>query len=569
MTNMTAGKRRKTLASLVFSLSLVFVSACSGNNGGNGGGSATSASPSASNSASPSSSAETVQAADPFEKYEPPIEITTVRSTSARFKFLEGESLDNNAWSRAYENELGIKVKNVWTIDEAQYQNKMNVTIASGDLPDLMFVSPAQFQQLLESEQIEDLTAAYDRYASPFLRKIMEQDANGLMKKAATIDGKMMGITGFGSIEQGTSVIWLRSDWLKEANLPEPTTFTDVLNIAEAFAKAHPGAYGIGLNKDLFGGLATIEGIANAFHAYPKTWVKDASGQLVYGSVQPEMKQALAALQDMYKRGLIDKEFGVKDGNKIAEDIMNNKIGLLYANFWHPLWPLQEAMNMNAAGGMSWKPYPVLSADDQAASPSTNIPVTGYYVVRKGYEHPEAAIKLANLQLKNAWSDEAQAEIYNTDKDQTPYYLYPTISMEPPSKNLEAGIAVTEAYMAKDPSKLNEEQKGYYDNVVAYLDNGDIKSFGNALIFGPGGSETEVLKKYVEGNRMKIGEFYGAPVPTQQMKQATLDKLELETFTKIVVGESSIDEFDSFVEKWHKLGGEQITSEINEWKAAH
>ncbi len=68
---------------------------------------------------------------------------------------------------------------------------------------------------------------------------------------------------------------------------------------------------------------------------------------------------------------------------------------------------------------------------------------------------------------------------------------------------------------------------------------------------------------------MKIGEFYGAPVPTQQMKQATLDKLELETFTKIVVGESSIDEFDSFVEKWHKLGGEQITSEINEWKAAH
>ncbi len=281
MTNMTAGKRRKTLASLVFSLSLVFVSACSGNSGSNGGGSATSTSPSASNSASPSSSAETVQAADPFEKYEPPIEITTVRSTSARFKFLEGESLDNNAWSRAYENELGIKVKNVWTIDEAQYQNKMNVTIASGDLPDLMFVSPAQFQQLLESEQIEDLTAAYDRYASPFLRKIMEQDANGLMKKAATIDGKMMGITGFGSIEQGTSVIWLRSDWLKEANLPEPTTFTDVLNIAETFAKAHPGAYGIGLNKDLFGGLATIEGIANAFHAYPKTWVKDASGQLV------------------------------------------------------------------------------------------------------------------------------------------------------------------------------------------------------------------------------------------------------------------------------------------------
>lgn len=565
MTNIFAKKRMITFASLALSISLVFVSACSnGNNSNSGNGGALEASSSA---VSPSSSPASVEA-NPFEKYEPAIEITTVRSTSARFKFLDGESLDNNAWTRAYENELGIKVKNVWTTDEAQYQNKMNVTIASGDLPDLMFVSPAQFQQLLESDQIEDLTTAYDQYASPFLRKIMEQDANGLMKKAATVDGKMMGITGFGSIEQGTPVIWLRTDWLEQADLPEPTSFDDILNIAEAFKKNHSGAYGIGLNKDLFGGLATIEGIANAYHAYPKIWLKDDSGKLVYGSVQPEMKQTLATLQDMYKRGLIDKEFGVKDGNKIAEDIMNNKIGLIYANFWHPLWPLQEAMNMNAADGMTWKPYPVLSADDQVASPSTTIPVTGYYVIKKGYKHPEAAIKLANLQLKNAWSDEAQAELYNTDKDQTPFYLYPTISMEPPSKNLEAGIAVTEAYRAKDFSKLNEEQKGYYDNVLAYLDNNDIKSFGNALIFGPGGSEMEVLKKYVEENRMKIGEFYGAPVPTQQMKQATLDKLELETFTKIIVGESSVDEFDSFVEKWHRLGGDEITNEINEWNTA-
>ncbi|WP_214626861.1 extracellular solute-binding protein [Paenibacillus agaridevorans] len=565
MTNIFAKKRMITFASLALSISLVFVSACSnGNNSNSGNGGALEASSSA---VSPSSSPASVEA-NPFEKYEPAIEITTVRSTSARFKFLDGESLDNNAWTKAYENELGIKVKNVWTTDEAQYQNKMNVTIASGDLPDLMFVSPAQFQQLLESDQIEDLTTAYDQYASPFLRKIMEQDANGLMKKAATVDGKMMGITGFGSIEQGTPVIWLRTDWLEQADLPEPTSFDDILNIAEAFKKNHSGAYGIGLNKDLFGGLATIEGIANAYHAYPKIWLKDDSGKLVYGSVQPEMKQTLATLQDMYKRGLIDKEFGVKDGNKIAEDIMNNKIGLIYANFWHPLWPLQEAMNMNAADGMTWKPYPVLSADDQVASPSTTIPVTGYYVIKKGYKHPEAAIKLANLQLKNAWSDEAQAELYNTDKDQTPFYLYPTISMEPPSKNLEAGIAVTEAYRAKDFSKLNEEQKGYYDNVLAYLDNNDIKSFGNALIFGPGGSEMEVLKKYVEENRMKIGEFYGAPVPTQQMKQATLDKLELETFTKIIVGESPVDEFDSFVEKWHKLGGDEITNEINEWNAA-
>ena len=47
-------------------------------------------------------------------------------------------------------------------------------------------------------------------------------------------------------------------------------------------------------------------------------------------------------------------------------------------------------------------------------------------------------------------------------------------------------------------------------------------------------------------------------------KKATLDKLELETFTKIIYGESPVDEFDKFVDNWKKLGGDQISTEVGE-----
>jgi len=45
-------------------------------------------------------------------------------------------------------------------------------------------------------------------------------------------------------------------------------------------------------------------------------------------------------------------------------------------------------------------------------------------------------------------------------------------------------------------------------------------------------------------------------------------KMELETFTKIVMGESSIDAFDEFVANWKKLGGDTITDEVAKWKAS-
>ncbi|MGG3280993.1 hypothetical protein [Paenibacillus solani] len=40
-----------------------------------------------------------------------------------------------------------------------------------------------------------------------------------------------------------------------------------------------------------------------------------------------------------------------------------------------------------------------------------------------------------------------------------------------------------------------------------------------------------------------------------------------ETFTKIIRGAASVDEFDQFVLNWKNLGGDQITQEVNEWYA--
>ena len=55
--------------------------------------------------------------------------------------------------------------------------------------------------------------------------------------------------------------------------------------------------------------------------------------------------------------------------------------------------------------------------------------------------------------------------------------------------------------------------------------------------------------------------FFGK-TETMSTKWANLEKLEIETFVKIITGEKSVDYFDEFVTTWNQMGGEDITKEV-------
>ncbi len=306
---------------------------------------------------------------DPLGKYDPPIEVTAVRDLPASIAFREGESIDNNVWSREYEERLGIKIKYLWT-SNSDYPQRINVAIASGELPDIFSVNALQLKQLVDAGQIEDLTQVYEQYASPLTKQIMAGDPNQMA--SAAFDGKQMALPRAGSPYDSSQVLWIRADWLKKLKLSEPQTMEDVFKIAEAFTTQDPDGnqkndtFGLALTKDLQqGGFANLQGFFNGFHAYTDTWVKDDSGQLVYGSVQPEMKAALAKLQEMYKGGIIDKEFAVKDGSKVMEALVSGKIGISYGAWWNPAWPLQAVKDQDPTA--EWKAYGIPSIDDKAS----------------------------------------------------------------------------------------------------------------------------------------------------------------------------------------------------------
>lgn len=91
----------------------------------------------------------------------------------------------------------------------------------------------------------------------------------------------------------------------------------------------------------LGGGFGGLRGFFNAYGAYPGIWV-EKDGQLAYGAIQPECKTALAALHDMYEKGYIDTEFGVKDSTKAGEAAAAGKCGFTFGQQWLSLTPFQS-----------------------------------------------------------------------------------------------------------------------------------------------------------------------------------------------------------------------------------
>lgn len=509
------------------------------------------------------------EAIDPLGKYDPPITITASRSLNENVTFPEGDSIEDNVWIRTYADELGINLEYAWIAPMGQYDERANVSIMSNQIPDIMQVNTSQLQRMAENEQLADLTEVYNEYASDLTKSIISAEGDSVLE-SCSYNGKIVALPKTGSALGSTQVLWIRSDWLEELGLSAPQSMDDVVAIAEAFTNDDPDGngendtYGFGIYKDLYGYFAGLEGFFNGYHAYPTQWI-EKDGQLVYGSVQPEAKDALQTLQTMFSKGFIDPEFGTKDATKVAQDANAGKVGMFYGFFWNAGggW-LQDGKIANP--DLEWTPYAIVSADDDPALVQVPFVVDTFWVVSADSEHPEAAVKLMNIMYEKIFGENSEPGTYSVDKDNHPIFEYPLIYGEPPVKNLTAQKKVVAALKSGDPSALNNEEKGYYENILRFQE-GDLNQWGTNKMFGEGGS-LSVINSYLEEGTFLVDAFYGGATPAMAEKKVTLDKLELETFTEIIMG-GDISKFDEFVENWETLGGAQITDEVNEWYASH
>lgn len=509
----------------------------------------------------------------PMGKYDPPIQlVSALGSLDATVKQTDTENPDDNVWLRAYRDELGIEVSNLWAANADQGQEKLNLAIASSELPDVFRVNQVQFEQLYQAGMLEDLTAAYEEYAGDFMKDVMSRPGSDTALEACSRDGKLYGIPYFLNMTDDTRVMYVRQDWMEKLNLAEPKSFQDLVTIMKAFQDQDPDGDGIDdtigmvMDSTIFSpSSAILKSFLNSFHAYPFAWV-ERDGKLVNGLTEAEpMKAALTELQKLYQEGYIRQDFAsVSWDDQILPDLMNNNIGLLFGGLWEGWWPLGEMKSADPS--VEWKMYPLFSADDEPAkSLSKEILINGITVVKKGYQNPEALIKMVNLCNEKMWQSDADTFFkYGYDAAGNNPWLYCNAYFEFPGKNYTLYQNTSKALEDGNTDSLNGEEQLIYGWMKEYVDGTDLGRWGIYLSYGPDSSCGQI-DHYLDNDLYEYDKFYGNPTESQLNNESILNDMFAEYALKIVTGEYPVDKYDEFIENWYAQGGEQWTNEVNEW----
>lgn len=513
---------------------------------------------------------------DPFGKYDEPITMTFALPTNEATNFPAGWDYSDNIWTQAIFDELGIRLELAFEAPDVggQYETRVNLAIASGDVPDsIRLTSAAQFSRLVDAGRLEDLTEAFDKFAYPQLQEWFMEDG-GVGREWGTVGGKLYGIAQSSVPFQTARMLFIRQDWREDLGFDQPTSMNDVIDMARAFKAVDPdNRYGFLITQDLLdNGMSDMFAIANSMEVYPRRWIDNGSGELVYGSVQPGMKDVLALYRDFYEEGLINPEFASTSGGDSAPQLTNSMVGIAPNAFWLYSWPLNS---LYVSEGVEWEAYPVLPMDGYSrhVSVATDRTKREFSVVRAGYEYPEALIKVLNFETYKVNDPEGADQGFHSDDKYNYHMMMPfRPAFAPMRVNYDTHINVTAAIDNDDTSYLVQPHDfKQYDSVKAYFDAIDAGETPEASswvaknFFYGAESAFGVLTQYFDGDNYMISPAAGIKTDEMIRKEQTLNQMEDQYFVEIITGSRPLDDFDEFVDDWMALGGSTISDEINDW----
>ncbi|GAB6988574.1 type 2 periplasmic-binding domain-containing protein [Paenibacillus pini] len=506
------------------------------------------------------------------DKYDPPVTLTTVWGVDPELKFKNEETIENNVATKWAKDTLGVDIKSLWSVTDTNnaFATKLRLAMSSGqEMPDVVTIGDANLaQDLINSGMFQDAGALFDKYASEEWKKAMAQDPN--VWNPYTVDGKRMGIPVLDYAYNHDYLLWIRQDWLDKLGLATPKTMDELETIMDAFKNKNPDGLkpdeviplSIGFKTTMNTWMGDPSWVFGAYGTIPQQWNKSADGKLEYGSINPAMKQGLQKLTEWFNKGYIPKEAALWDENKTSEPAVAGKAGILPGPYWMSGWPLVDTVkNVKTA---VWKPIALPTGPDGKAGRHGTLFTNGVTLIKKDIEHPEALFTYQNYMFKNLANsqpggvfDNGLFKGYDYDMDANGKALR--------YDDIPGGYVNSLRYLlvrdgARDPGAQMKALLNLADGKEATtrLEKEVKLNYG---LQTPAAAKVLMSQEGIAYPNM----YTGPTTSTMKSKMDYLNKIENQTFNEIIYGKQSIEAFDKFVETWKSSGGEQVTTEVNDW----
>lgn len=500
------------------------------------------------------------------------------RQTLQNPKLPEGDTYENNAYTRMLEDKLNVKIVDEFEANGDDYDRQVSLALSAGDIPDIMKVTTLdELQELYENDLIADLTESYESHASDYLKGIYDS-YGGRALENVTFDGKIMALPGTNA-DSGPSIVWIRSDWMDSLGITIDEdgngciTIEELEMVAKEFVDKNPGnaenVVGIALASWLTSGdpdgTYSMNSLAYAMGAFPKTWY-EKDGGIIYGSTTEEMKNALSTAAGWYRDGILDPQVGTRTWDDITALLANGQTGIAFGTWHIPDWLLNNVYALNKDA--SFQAYALEDANGKVNC-KHNDATNGYMVVSKEFAHPELAVEIANLFYDELANSSSVAEEF----PEVAKYMEDGVDGSTRPFNIEVNSYTS---LLDDYKDL----KQCLDGEITVEEIHSAEQRTNAAVIGAYLEGTEDATGWAKyHSRMKgvnliyelteqdlfswLTPVFPQTTPTMETNWANLEKLEEETFIKIVTGVEDVETgFAQFVENWNAQGGAQIIDEI-------
>ena len=474
----------------------------------------------------------------------------------------EGDTYEDNAYTRYLRKMLNIQNDTVYMDTEERYSELVNILVKDQNLPDIMVVTDREIlKELVENDLVEDLTEVFEKCTSPRIKEMYESYGDALLN-SGKFNGRLMAVPET-VIDHGPNLLWLRKDWMEELGLEEPETLEDAFEIIDAFVQNRMGTedgetpVGLACDTNLVGTTSSsysVDPVFDSFGANPQRWISQ-DGEIVYGSLTEETKEALDYLHKLYDRGILDRNFALRAPNNLRDLVVNGKCGAFFGLWWTPNNPLMESYEKNSEA--DWEPYYLQELADKNVYESFRD--NKYVVVRKGYEHPEIVMKIISVLFDYTRYEAEDAREVNE---------YFALNVDPTARPLvinvdynEATYQVTENIEAAlngnyPEGNLTAIEQSYYQACSSYLSGNDYTAEDWAAYKSRISAVGLLVDKYYTSAVRSYLDDAGGEIP-QSLRQ-----FETSTFIQIIMGEKPVSYFETFVEQWYQQGGHELTQQI-------
>jgi putative aldouronate transport system substrate-binding protein len=450
---------------------------------------------------------------------------------------------------QAVEKHIGKKLNITW-VPNADYNEKLNVTLASNSLPDVMGVNEKNptFVRAAEAGAFWDLTDKLDKY--PNLKPANER--TGLN---SSVNGKIYGIYRTRPLLR--SAVVYRKDWAAKLGLQEPQTVDDLYRMAKAFTERDPDGNG---KKDTYGLIIPKwPGFyaSNSPYDTMETWFGapngwgERGGKLVPGFDTEEFYQANRFMKKWVDEGLVNKDFATLDAGSWNDPFIQGKGGIIIdVN----VRGTDLAGRFRQANPKDMDKVAMVGNMKRSDGQKFSLAFTGYLDV------------LAISKQRIRTEEQLDQVLQTLDKlqDETGGALL-THGIQGRNYNLEDGKAVL---INQDDPQVKTLQN---DVDKAFIQLGSRYSVGGSLF--PTKFPTEAEQKLFDLRDTLMQEDLKTAVhnpalpvlaPTQIEKGQTLDLIVPDARIKYLSGAITEEQLRAEVKRWYDGGGTQVAQEIND-----